>query len=168
MSTTSRSNNPINIGPRGLTWRLGLIFGLFAALLNILVSLVLPQISTYALAINLVCPFLLFLIAGYLASRQTGRTRTGTGVGLWAGFVAGVIAFMVSLISMWFNYSQLSMLKKQLQSTLAASYTPLDPLLTAMLLIAGLGFLISLLLGLCAGTIGGSMGHNRATRAPKL
>ena len=137
--------------------RTALIYGVSVGLsLGIIESAVIVYLvhNTYdnsygqlSLPFSILLWVVLFLVAGALGARRTGKISTGMLTGLWAGIVGGIVttvAFFATLMSSFSTYGYVGMM---------ATY------LTLMIIL----ILLALGMGTGLGALGGLIGQSFAT-----
>ncbi len=149
----------------------GILLGAFQLVLTLLTNYL--NLGSFALFITIagfVIALIVYLLAGIRASQETGMMGTGAFAGLWTGVVSAIIAFLGGFL---LSYLNLNTLRRQAAAAAqsAASQThkhipaTTDQLLLSVAALSGLGVLvISILLGLIVGAIGGLIGRRRASR----
>ena len=151
-------------------FRYGIRFGILLGLVQIVVSLLTtyntvgPWASTLGL-VGVVVAALIYLLAGLLAARRTGRVGTGSFAGLWTGVIGSLIGFLGALIISYVNIDRLRQQAQAAANAAAGQVHQAVPtvtnqgLLLAALLAGVLGILFSLVLGLILGALGGLIGR---------
>jgi len=151
-------------------FRYGIRFGILLGLVQIVVSLLTtyntvgPWASTLGL-VGVVVAALIYLLAGLLAARRTGRVGTGSFAGLWTGVIGSLIGFLGALIITYVNIDRLRQQAEAAAHAAAGQVHQTVPavtnqgLLLAALLAGVLGILFSLVLGLILGALGGLIGR---------
>lgn len=94
-----------------------------------------------------------FLLAGYLAARQIGKTSTGTLTGLWTGMIAGIFTAGTLIVELIYSYGFSSM---ELLIAVMASY------LTGLIFFV----LFTMSAGCGLGALGGLIGQSFFARTP--
>lgn len=158
-------------------FRYGIRFGILLGLVQIALSLLTtynivgPWASTLSLVGGVVA-VLIYLLAGLLAARRTGRVGTGSFAGLWTGVIGSLIGFLGVLIISYVNIDRLRQQAQAAAHTAAGQVHQAVPpvtnqgLLLAALLAGVLGILFSLVLGLLLGALGGLIGRALFRPAP--
>jgi len=147
-------------------FRYGIRFGILLGLVQIVVSLLTtyntvgPWASTLGL-VGVVVAALIYLLAGLLAARRTGRVGTGSFAGLWTGVIGSLIGFLGALIITYVNIDRLRQQAEAAAHAAAGQVHQAVPAVTnqAALLAGVLGILFSLVLGLLLGALGGLIGR---------
>jgi hypothetical protein len=145
----------------------GAIFGLIQAVIASVILLINTFVEP-GLGVSLLLTILSFLtglaayfVSGILAVKQTGRVRTGTFAGMWAGGIYGTIDFVLSLIL----FFAVNMTKELNAAINAGAYTDnIDAYKTGLIigsvLIAFFGLCFAIGLGAGLGALGGLIGRN--------
>ncbi len=149
----------------------GILLGAFQLVLTLLTNyLSLGSFALYITIAGFVIALIVYLLAGIRASQETGMMGTGAFAGLWTGVVSAIIAFLGGFLLSYLNRSTLRR-QAAAAAQAAASQThqhipaTTDQLLLSVAALSGLGVLvISILLGLIVGAIGGLIGRRRASR----
>lgn len=158
METAPRSGSP--------ALRQGLILGIILAVVAIGFGFISPYLGLGA-ALNSVIVLAIYLVFGLLAGRrastQTGKVGTGVLAGFLAGLIASVLSSILSIILVLVNIDQYRQAFQQAadQQHLHITYTNALVIQTEVL---GLVFsvVLSSLIALAGGAIGGYLGKGRA------
>lgn len=161
MQSVSRISSP--------ALRQGLIFGVILAVVEIAFSF-LSQIIALGLIGSLIALviYLVFgALAGQRASAQTGRVGTGVLAGFLSGLIASVISAIVSIVLTLTNIDAIRQNAQQIANQQGLHITYTNALVIQSVILA-LVFVIvlSALIALGGGAIGGFMGRNRAPLPP--
>jgi hypothetical protein len=151
-------------------FRTGVTFGIILGIIQIAVGL----INTYAKVggmisliniIGIIVAIILYLLAGLIAARQTGRVGSGAFAGLWTGVISSILGFIATLLFTYLNRAGLRRTALSAAQTAAGQIHQSVPAITTQTvlgaaIVAGiLGILLSILLGLILGAIGGLFGR---------
>jgi hypothetical protein len=149
----------------------GILLGAFQVVLTLLTKYL--NLGSFALFITIggfVLALIVYLLAGIRASQETGMVGTGAFAGLWTGVVSAIIGFLGALLLAYLN---LGTLRQQATAAAQAAANQThqalpvtrDQLLLSTAAVTALtGLVISILLGLTVGAIGGVIGRGRASR----
>lgn len=151
-------------------FRYGIGFGILLGLVQIALSLFTNygnggnSASIISIA-GIVVAVIIYLLAGLLAARRTGRVGTGSFAGLWTGVIGSLIGFLGALAISYVNIDRLRQNAQAAAQAAAGQVNQGVPpvtdqaLLLAALVAGVLGILLSLVLGLILGAIGGLIGR---------
>jgi hypothetical protein len=157
--------------PANPALRQGLIFGIVLGIIQEALGLIItygaPAASlgsTLSLA-TFLAALLLYGGAGYQAARQTGRTSTGALAGTITGLVCSVFGLVISIIV---TLATLDIVRQHTQAEGDRLHMGIH--YTNQLIIQGtifnnlIGIVLSLILGVGLGALGGALGKSRAPR----
>jgi hypothetical protein len=108
-----------------------------------------------------------YLYVGFMASRVTGKTGTGTLVGLFTGLFSALVGVIGTVYNTITNMDALRQSTQRMadQQHLGIHYTN-NTIILSVLFGAFVALLIALVLGTIFGTIGGAIGKNQAKHTP--
>lgn len=143
--------------------RTGLMVGVALAVLALVLTALydLGVVPGFVQAVEFVVALVGFGAAGFLASRQTGRAKSGVGAGLIAGICPGVVIQGISVVvavvspatfARWFGYHDVSTIQ----------------LLMAAIVQAVIGVVLWAVIGTLLGGLGGLIGRGRVQVQPAL
>lgn len=150
----------------------GLIWGIAVGVAQFIVDFINTSTNIGSLSLLLTVLVFLFgiaayLIAGWLAAKQTGKVSTGTIAGLWTGVFYGIIGAIATVVTIATNLSsrltQVQDLANQIQ--LPVHYTP-GLLLAGAFIDALLGLAFAIGIGSGIGALGGLIGRSQAPKQP--
>ena len=154
------------------SFKQGLIWGISVGIAQFIVDFI--NTSTNIGAFSLLLTVLVFLfgiaaylIAGWLAAKQTGKVSTGTIAGLWTGVFYGIIGAIGTIVTISTNLSarlaQVQDFANQMQ--LQIHYTP-GLLLAGGIIDALVGAAFAIGIGSGIGALGGLIGRSQAPKQP--
>ena len=145
--------------------RQGLIYGVILAIVAVVFGFLQSFVGLGLLGsiISLAIYFIFGLLAGQRASTQTGKIGTGILAGFLAGLVSSIISAVISIILTVTNLDNVTRAFQQAsdQQGFHVHYTP-QLALQSVILVLALGAVLSSLISLAGGSIGGYLGKGRA------
>jgi hypothetical protein len=165
----TRGNYMSNTSSGSPALRFGALFGLSWGVLMIAnYYLVESQGVSFTTLATLVISLAVYLVAGFLAATQTGKTSTGLVSGLWTGLFSSLLNAIGVMILLLTDHALLEKVRQAgenfIHVTAEGSGGPnLDEetlIYTAIYLVGGI--LVATLVGLALGALGGELGESRA------
>lgn len=156
----------LRLGNRPLT--IGLIFGVIFALALIIYGFILSQaLGQFDSYIQLALPIIFGLLAGRRASVRTGKVLSGLIAGFLTGLVGSLITSAIGLISLFTNLEAVRQQYQQYQNTQKPVIQVTDALVIQNeLYLLFISLLLTCLLAVAGGSLGGFLGKGRARMAP--
>jgi hypothetical protein len=164
-------SNPSTPSSGNPALRFGALFGLgWGVLLIANYYLVQSQGVSFTTLATLVISLAVYLVAGLLASAQTGKISTGLIAGLLAGLFSSLLNAVGVMILLLTDHALLEKVRQAGQNFVhvsAAGASPDQLILAYMAIILVLGILVATLVGLALGALGGEVGKSlRKSLAP--
>ena len=157
----------------------GLAFGILLGVIQVLLGLFLAYLHQPALTLpislaSILLALVIYFVAGTRAARVTGRVGTGAFGGMWTAIISALISLAGAYLFATNNLDNLRHItnlviqdmSKRLNQPIPASA---DQFLLGAVTTSGLGsFLLSLLLGIFIGALGGLVGRRQTTRYSRI
>ena len=154
------------LGSRPLT--IGLIFGVIFAFALILDGFILAQVlGQFNSYIELALPIIFGLLAGRRASMLKGKILSGVIAGFLTGLVGSLITSAIGLISLFTNLAAIRQQYQQFENTQKPIITVTDSMVIQNeLYLLFISLLLTCLLAVAGGSLGGFLGRSRARVYP--
>jgi hypothetical protein len=154
------------------TFKIGGLFGVGWGIVLILNGLLSDALNIrWNSLIAILISLAVFFVAGMLAAQRTGKVSSGLVAGLFAGLFSGLINNVVSFILLATNNEKLVQLRDQAQQAVDQNGQTFHYTTNLILIGAAFGLLftlvISALVGLGLGALGGVAGKSRAPLPPQ-
>lgn len=148
----------MNVFQQGLIW--GILLGVVELLLNFIGTL---TKLTFLNAPILIIGIAIYLFAGLRAAQETGKTGTGTLVGLLTALFASIISAIGNIITVFTNVDTMRQSSQSAADKLHLNiqYTNSMVITQSLLVVIG-SVILALVLGMAAGAIGGAIGKRQA------
>jgi hypothetical protein len=146
--------------------RQGLIIGIILGVIGIVLNLISQFVggSVILSVIQYVVAILLFVSVGILASRQTGKARTGAFAGFITGLTGSILSAVVTILIVLLFGDKIRQVRLSQVTSLQARQLVTNQVVIPALII---GFMVSIVLALVLwaglGAIGGLIGRRQVT-----
>ncbi len=156
----------LRLGSRPLT--IGLIFGVIFAFALILDGFILAQVlGQFNSYIELALPIIFGLLAGRRASMLKGKILSGVIAGFLTGLIGSLITSAIGLISLFTNLAAIRQQYQQFENTQKPKILVTDSMVIQNeLYLLFISLLLTCLLAVAGGSLGGFLGKGRARLAP--
>jgi hypothetical protein len=154
------------LGSRPLT--IGLIFGVIFALALVLDGFILsPVLGQFNSYIELALPLIFGLLAGRRASMLKGKVLSGVIAGFLTGLIGSLLTSAIGLISLLTNLEAIRQQYQQFENTQKPKINITDAMVIQNeLYLLFISLLLTCLLAVAGGSLGGFLGRRRALVAP--
>jgi hypothetical protein len=148
-------------------WTIGLIFGIFLAVVLLLYSFVGQVFGSLGIYVSLAIFVIFGVLAGRRASTVSGKISSGMIAGLLTGAIGSLVTSIITLVTVFFS---IDAIRQQAQQS-ANKQHPIVQVTNGEIIqyyiqVLAISVILTTLLSLAGGALGGYFGKGRARLAP--